>query len=108
MERGDDLWHKKVFRIFFYLVEKNILYVFIMVYIKKLLKNFYEFFRFTGLKYFLPTCSLCLQHYTCNCTRSDKKYGLVLVKKLTPSSIENIFFEQIQLASSVRTILFSN
>ena len=54
MERGDDLWHKKVFRIFFYLVEKNILYVFIMVYIKKLLKNFYEFFRFTGLIYFLP------------------------------------------------------
>ena len=55
MERGDDLWHKKVFRIFFYLVEKNILYVFIMVYIKKSTQDLYEFFRFTGLKYFLPT-----------------------------------------------------
>ena len=54
MERGDDLWHKKVFRIFFYLVEKNILYVFIMVYIKKSTQDLYEFFRFTGLIYFLP------------------------------------------------------
>jgi len=54
MERGDDLWHKKVFRIFFYLVEKNILYVFVMVYIKKSTQDLYEFFRFTGLKYFLP------------------------------------------------------
>ena len=55
MERGDDLWHKKVFRIFFYLVEKNILYVFIMVYIKKSTQDLYEFFRFTGLIYFLPS-----------------------------------------------------
>ena len=54
MERGDDLWHKKVSRFFFYLVEKNILYVFIMVYIKKSTQDLYEFFRFTGLKYFLP------------------------------------------------------
>lgn len=58
MERGDDLWHKKVFRIFFYLVEKNILYVFIMVYIKKSTQDLYEFFRFTGLNIFYGTRQL--------------------------------------------------